>query len=186
MDEDFSQAEKEEVGRSAQRIADVIVESIELAKKSSNYATKMSRVRVARDNIELLKAEMARFDFMQIPNLGAIEWEIVQIEWAARDGKWVTIAEGNERGRAAEKAGDIDEALAEYEYLADMGAGSPLTYRRLAAIYKKLKKPEEEVRVLRAALKNVNQSNVEDFRWFIDRLANLAARPATNSSEDGD
>ena len=173
----------EEIGRSAQRIADIIVESIELAKKSSNYATKMSRVRVARDNIELLKAEMARFSFMQIPNLGAIEWEVVQIEWAARDAKWVTIAEGNERGRAAEKAGDIDEALAAYEFLADMGAGSPLTYRRLAAIYKKLKQPLEEIRVLRAGLKHVNQSNEADYTWFADRLAAMATRSSKQDDE---
>lgn len=74
-------------------------------------------------------------------------------------------------GQSLEKEGRIDEAIVEYERLLDVGVDTPFTYRRLVIIYSKRNEREEELRVLRAAIKNVPAQNSKHYQWFADRLA---------------
>ena len=55
----------------------------------------------------------------------------------------------NLEGRALEKAGRIDEAIALYESGVAGGTDTPNTYTRLRILYRKLKRPEDVERIRR-------------------------------------
>jgi hypothetical protein len=55
----------------------------------------------------------------------------------------------NVEGRALEKAGRIDEAIALYEYGVARGTDTPFTYTRLRILYRKLKRPDDVERIQR-------------------------------------
>lgn len=82
--------------------------------------------------------------------------------------------ESNETGYKLEKEGDIDGAIALYEWLLQQEVGTEFTYRRLAIIYRHRKQPKEEIRVLRAALKNVPQIKTKYYAWFTERMAKIS------------
>ena len=66
------------------------------------------------------------------------------------------------------------EVLDEHkDKLAEKGVDTPFTYRRLAIVYRKGKKREEEIRTIKAALNNIPKSNAKHDSWFEDRLAML-------------
>jgi hypothetical protein len=58
----------------------------------------------------------------------------------------------NVEGRALEKAGRVDEAIALYEYGVSGGTDTPATYTRLRVLYRKLKRPEDVERIKRLML----------------------------------
>ena len=49
----------------------------------------------------------------------------------------------------------------------------PFTYRRLAILYRRLKSSDDEIRVLKAALKNLPKSNRKHRDWFKSRLLKI-------------
>jgi len=53
----------------------------------------------------------------------------------------------NIEGRALEKAGRIDEAIALYESGVARGTDTPATYTRLRILYRKLKRPDDAERI---------------------------------------
>jgi hypothetical protein len=55
----------------------------------------------------------------------------------------------NVEGRALEKAGRIDKAIALYEYGVAAGTDTPFTYSRLRILYRKLKRPDDVERIKR-------------------------------------
>ena len=55
----------------------------------------------------------------------------------------------NIEGRALEKAGQIDEAVALYEYGVTRGTDTPATYKRLRVLYRRLKRSEDVERIKR-------------------------------------
>jgi hypothetical protein len=55
----------------------------------------------------------------------------------------------NIEGRALEKVGRIDEAIALYEYGVARGTDTPATYARLRILYRKLKRSEDVERIKR-------------------------------------
>lgn len=59
----------------------------------------------------------------------------------------------NVEGRALEKAGRIDEAVALYEYGVAGGTDTPFTYARLRILYGKLKRPDDVERIKRLMMK---------------------------------
>lgn len=165
-----SEAEMAAIAEATQRIADVVIESIKIAKSSVDAGTRLSRLRIAKENLDLVKAEAARFSFLRIPNLAGVELDIQQLEFEANRNLWSQMAIGNQKGIAAEAAGDVDVALAEYERLVDLRADTPHTYNRLAVIYRKLGKPEDEVRVIRAGLDNIAPIAVNHLQKLRERL----------------
>jgi len=76
-------------------------------------------------------------------------------------------------GRALEYAGDIAGAIAIYEAL--LTAGIPFTppYQRLAIIYRKAQRFDDEERVVRKALWRFSRGPAQ---WFILRLAKILAQ----------
>lgn len=63
------------------------------------------------------------------------------------------IVERNLKGRELEKRGDIEEAIRLYEQNVVDKADTPFPYNRLAIIYRKQKRLDDEIRVLEKAIK---------------------------------
>lgn len=156
---------------SAQRFVDVINESLKIANESKNADTKISRLDVAKSRLVDLKCLTNEYPFIELGQLSEVEQSIAEIEHEFHQAHYRESAEGNMRGQFLEKEGNIDEAVLVYERLLDKEVDTPFTYRRLAIIYSKRKEREEELRVLRAAIKNVPAENSGHYQWFAERLA---------------
>lgn len=75
----FSKADMEAVALCAQRISDLIYESMNIARTSRNPNTKISRLRFAKQKIEEIKHLAAKYPFLELPNLKKIETRFAQI-----------------------------------------------------------------------------------------------------------
>ena len=71
---------------------------------------------------------------------------------ATLDASWSDFAQRNNDGVAAEKSGDLTTAIVLYELNARDGFEGNHPYDRLAIIYRKLKRPTDEKRILQKAI----------------------------------
>lgn len=156
---------------SAQRLVEIINESLQIANDSKNAETKISRLDLAKERLDELKGLVKENPWIKIDQLSNVEQSISTLEWEFKQANYREAADGNMRGQALEKDGDVEEALLEYEKLLKQGVDTPFTYRRLAILYSKRKDRENELRVLGAALKNVPVENSKHYQWFAERLA---------------
>lgn len=156
---------------SAIRLVDVINESLKIANESRNADTKISRLEVAREKLAELKQLSSKHPSIQLTQLPQVEQSIEDLDTEFIQAQYREAADGNMRGEALEKDGKVDEAIQEYERQLEKGVDTPFTYRRLAIIYAKRKEHEDELRVLRAAIKNVPIENSAHYQWFAERLA---------------
>jgi tetratricopeptide (TPR) repeat protein len=156
---------------SAQRLVDVINESLKIANDSKNVDTKISRLDVAKQMLGRLKQLSTDHPFIELAQLPQVEQSIAELEREFIQAGYREAAEGNMRGQSLEKEGKLDEAILAYERLLEKGVDTPFTYRRLAIIYSKHKQRDDELRVLRAAIKNVPVENSNHYQWFAERLA---------------
>ena len=172
----YSERDIETIRTQAQRITDIINESLQIANESKNIETKLSRLNVATQNLNDLK-ELARdYPFITITSLDEVELAIANMSFEFTMKGYKSIADGNMHGSTLEKSGMIDEAIAQYENLLERKVDTPFTYRRLAILYKKRKQSEDELRAIRAALKNVPKSNAAHYAWFQERLLKRGER----------
>jgi len=169
----YSNNDIDVIGASAQRLVDVINESLKIANDSNNPETKLSRLSVAKNKLEDVKGLAARYSFLTITSLDEIEDVIAKLESDFMMSGLKEIANGNNAGEALEKEGKVEEAIAQYEILAEKGVDTPFTYRRLAILYRKGKKREDEIRTIKAALNNIPKSNAKHYSWFEDRLTKM-------------
>jgi tetratricopeptide (TPR) repeat protein len=70
------------------------------------------------------------------------------------------VCELNMQGIAYEKSGDIDSAILCYEENIKLRYAASHSYERLMAIYRRLKKVDEEIRVITVAIE-VQQKEIE-------------------------
>lgn len=77
--------------------------------------------------------------------------------------------QNNVRGIESEKNDDTEEAIAEYEKNVAAGFDGSHPYKRLAIIYRKQKRYDDEIRVLKAAVKVFSKNNTK-LEWFSERL----------------
>lgn len=159
------------VVNSVQRLVDIINESLKIANESNNADTKVSRLDVAKQKLNELKRLSEEHTFIQLTQLPQVEQSIEELDQEFMQAHYRTASEGNLRGQALEKEGNVDEAITEYERLLEKNVDTPFTYRRLAIIYSKRKERDEELRVLKAAIKNVPIENSSHYQWFAERLA---------------
>ncbi|MDP1859701.1 MAG: hypothetical protein Q8K82_13580 [Gemmatimonadaceae bacterium] len=110
----------------------------------------------------------------------------VEIEWPAtcisspeeiaamikQNAQAVKHARAITEARSLEYAGDLGGAMAIYERMLAAGTTDSQPYRRLAIRYAKAKRPDDEERVVRAALGRLHPGA---HRWFVLRLAKLLA-----------
>jgi tetratricopeptide (TPR) repeat protein len=156
-----------------QRHTDIINESLKIASESDVIETKLSRLGVAKDSLYKLKEYAAGYSFITIKQLSDVEAVIKNLELQFLVKNYKNIADGNEAGKALEAEGKIEDAIKQYEALAAENVDTPFTYRRLCILYKKLKKGEDELRVLNLAIQNIPSSNAAHLAWFADRKAKL-------------
>ncbi|TDY04201.1 hypothetical protein [Thiohalophilus thiocyanatoxydans] len=159
------------ISASAQRLVEIINESLKIANESKNADTKVSRLDVAKKRLEELKKLSNEHPFIKLTQLAQVEQSIAELEQEFLQAQYREAAEGNMRGQELEKEDNIDAAILEYERLLEEGVDTPFTYRRLAIIYSKRKETDEELRVLRAAIKNLPVENSTHYQWFAERLA---------------
>lgn len=169
----YSSSDINVVVECATRLVTVINESVKIATESSNPETKLSRLEVAKQKLIELKDLVATYDFLVLRSLAESEAILDGLSVEFAKAGYADICAGNLRGEQLEKEGRVDEAIAEYERLLAKGVDTPFTYRRLAILYKKLKRRGDELRVVRAALANVPQSNAQHFEWFSKRRSGL-------------
>lgn len=155
----------------AQRLVSVVNESLKIANESQNADTKVSRLDFAKQTLQELKQIEKECDFITLEQLPQVEKSIAELENEFSQAKYREAVDGNNQGQALEKDGKVNEAVLVYERLLKEGVDTPFTYRRLAIIYSKRKQREEELRVLRAAIKNVPVENSSHYQWFAERLS---------------
>lgn len=164
------------VAESAQSMVRVVNESMQIAESTGSLETKQSRVRVARESLEQLKAMRQRYPSLILQELEAVEAELLRLESEVQHCDYAAMADGNQKGQSLEKEGRVDEAVTVYERLLAQGVDTPFTYRRLAILYRKRKDAENEMRVLDAACQNVPSTNLKHHQWFVERREKLRTK----------
>lgn len=159
--------------RMAQRLAEVVNESLKLANESSVIETKLSRLSVAKDKLEDLKRLCAEHKYIKMLTLGDVEASIRLLELEFECAGYARLAQENARGESLEKSGDVDGAISTYEELVAQRTDTPFTYRRLCIIYKKLKRKDDEIRIINLALQNIPEQNAAHRAWFSERLVKI-------------
>jgi tetratricopeptide (TPR) repeat protein len=158
----------------AGRLADVVTDSLKLARDSHDAETKLSQLDVARTRLEELKAIADAHSWLSISSLEEAEREIVQLEESFELAGYRAAIEAKARGAALEQEGSVDAAIAVYESLLAELVEDPFAYRRLAILYRNRKQRDDELRVLKAAIRNVPRDNAKHYGWFAERLAKLS------------
>lgn len=172
----YSSSDINVVVECATRLVAIVNESLKIASESVNPDTKLSRLEVAKQKLAELNALAATYDFLSITSLAEVEALIDSLDVKFTQAGYADICAGNLCGEQLEKEGRIDEAITEYERLLVKGVDTPFTYRRLAILYKKLKRQDDELRVVRAALANISESNAQHYEWFSKRVFGLETK----------
>jgi hypothetical protein len=162
---------------SVQQTADELVGGISTtlieASQSTDVGTRKLHLASTRAEIRELKRLAPRCRVLRRADLEEVELQIRQIEKETQILEQRAVAERIKDGQDLEKRGLIKEAIAAYEKLAAKMVDTPFTYRRLAILYRKLKSSDDEIRVLKAALKNIPKSNRKHYDWFKTRLLKI-------------
>ena len=162
----YSSNDIDVVTSSAQRLVEIINES-------NNPETKISRLEVAKNKLSEIKELSKQYSFLNLTSLEEVESSIAELENEFLIAGYEEIASGNIAAEALEKEGKIEEAIIEYEKLASRKVDTPFTYRRLAILYRKGKKENDEIRIVQEALNNIPKYNAKHYSWFQDRLMKI-------------
>jgi hypothetical protein len=162
---------------SVQQTADELVDGISTtlteASKSTDIHARKLHLASTRAEIRELKRLAPRCRVLQRADLEEVELQFRQIEKETEILEQRATAKGIKDGQDLEKRGLIEEATATYERLVAKMVDTPLTYRRLAILYRKMKSSGDEMRILRAALRNIPKSNRKHRNWFRARLLKI-------------
>lgn len=143
------------------------------ASRSTNIATRKLHLASTWAEIRQLKRLAPRCRALRHANLEEVELHILEVEKETEILEQRAIAKRIKDGQDLERRGLITEAIAAYEKLVAKMANTPITYRRLAILYRKLNSSDDEVRVLQAALRNIPKSNRKHYDWFRARLLKI-------------
>lgn len=143
------------------------------ARKSTDIDTRKHHVASTRATILKLKRLSGRCHALRHVDLEQAEHRLLQIERETEILEQQAIARRNEDAQKLEKRGLIKEAIAVYEKLVAKMVDTPITYRRLAILYRKLKSWDDEIRILQGALSNIPKTNRKHYDWFEFRLLKI-------------
>jgi tetratricopeptide (TPR) repeat protein len=161
------------VKQTADELVGGISTALVKASKSTDIGTRKLHLASTRAEIRELKRLAPRCRVLQRADLEEVELRILQVEKETEILEQRAMAQRIKDGRDLEKRGLVNEAIAAYEKLVATMVNTPFTYRRLAILYRKLKSSDDEIRVLRAALKNIPKSNRKHYDWFRARLLQI-------------
>ena len=174
----YSSNDIDVVTSSAQRLVEIINESLTIANESNNPDTKISRLEVAKNKLSEIKELSEQYSFLTITSLNDVENSITELENEFLIAGYEEIVRVNITAEALEKEGEIEDAITEYEKLVTMKVDTPFTYRRLAILYRKGKQENNEIRIMIEALDNIPKSNSKHYSWFQDRLKKIKNKNA--------
>ena len=160
--------------QTAARLVELVNESMKIANESHNADTKVSRLEFAKKKLDELKGLAEKNPHINLTQLDLVESDIRTMEFEFQQAHYREAAEGNLKGQALEKEGKVDEAIQVYEQLLETEVDTPFTYRRLAILYRKKRSREDELRVLKAAIRNVPSANSTHYQWFAERLSKMS------------
>jgi tetratricopeptide (TPR) repeat protein len=160
--------------QTAERLVELVNESLKIANESHNADTKISRLEFAKKKLDELKRLVEENPHINLTQLELVESDIRTLEFEFQQAHYQEAAEGNLKGQALEKEGKADEAIRVYEQLLETEVDTPFTYRRLAILYRKKRSREDELRVLKAAIRNVPSANSSHYQWFAERLSKMS------------
>ena len=178
----YSDRDIQAISESANSIVRVFNDSLKIAHTTNNIDTKISRTQIAREKLSELEDMAAQYSFVSLPNLAKVEQDLAFVEKEISKGNYAQIAQDNLAAQELEKQGNVEAAIEIYEQLAADGTDTPFTYRRLAIIYSKQKRYDNELSVVEQALANIPKSNVGHYEWFQKRHAKALARSERTSS----
>ena len=162
---------------SVQQTADELVDGISTtlidASNTTDIGTRKLHLASTRAEIRELKRLAPKCRALHRAGLDEVEHQVLQIEKETEILEQRAVAKGIKDGQDLEKRGLIEEATAAYERLVAKMVDTPLTYRRLAILYRKMKSSGDEMRILRAALRNIPRSNRKHHDWFRARLLKI-------------
>ena len=158
------------VKQTAETLVNEITATLGAARESTDIGVRKLHLTSARADIRELKRLARRCRVLNDAELESMELQVRDIEKKTRIRERRVIARRVRQGRDLEKRGLIEQAIAVYEKLLTRMVDTPLTYRRLAILYRKLKSHDDEIRVLVAALSNIPESNRRHYDWFEARL----------------
>jgi tetratricopeptide (TPR) repeat protein len=161
------------VKQTADELVGEMITSLGAARESNDIGTRKLHIASTRTDLHRLKRLAGGCRELQQAELEEVELQILQIEKETEVLEQQTIAKRNRDGRHLEKRGLIKEAIAAYEKLVAKMVDSPFTYRRLAILYRKLSSIDDEIRILREALRNVPKSSRKHHDWFRARLQKI-------------
>jgi len=95
---EFSNADIQTVALCAQRIADIINESVKLARESKVLSTKLSRIGIAKQKVKEFKELVARYPFVEPTTLDTVEECIARMEVEFEQAGYLESAAQVERG----------------------------------------------------------------------------------------
>jgi arginine utilization protein RocB len=101
------------IGEIAQRLVDVINESLKIAADSANRETRASRLEVAKLKLREIKELASQYSFLTFQSLPEVERDIGILEQELEITDFRANVEANSCARQLEKAGSIDEATAQ-------------------------------------------------------------------------
>ena len=90
----WSKNDMSRVAESARRVAEVINESLKIAKESNNLDTKLSRL-WSRENLQIVKKLAVDYPFLTLESLQEVEQEITELKRNFEMAGYRFIAEGN-------------------------------------------------------------------------------------------
>jgi len=161
------------VKQTADELVGEINATLGTARKSTDIGSRKLHVASTRAEILQLKRLAGGCRELRHADLEEVELQILQIEKQTEILEQQAMAKRNQDGQDLEKRGLIKEAIAAYEKLVAKMVDTPFTYRRLAILYRKLKSFDDEIRVLREALRNIPKSNRKHHDWFKARLLKI-------------
>lgn len=152
----FSKQDIQVITDSAQRIGDVIHESMQIAGDSSNLETKISRLQVAKDKLKDLEQLMDEFPFIKAGNLKEVRRDLAKLESTIEPIASTYPIGAVEEVKHLKKEGRNREAIelllqcvkSMEENSKNLGGVAPWYYEQLAILYRKERKYEEEVEIL--------------------------------------
>jgi len=168
------------VKQTADELVCEIVTALGAASDFTDIGARKLHVASTRAEFLELKRLAGRCRVLQHAGLEEVELQTLQIEKETEILEKQAITKRNKDGQDLEKRGLIKEAIAAYEKLVAKMVDTPFIYRRLAILYRKLKSFDDEIRVLREALRNIPKSNRKHYDWFKVRLLKIErSAPAT-------
>ena len=167
---EFSQSDIDVIADSAQRLADVINESLKIAKETNNIDTKSSRLFLAKEKLKEVKEISNKYAFIKLGFLNDVEKEIEDLE-----------------SDLSELVAKINQSISEYKSYGEVEGRHYTNYVESVKQLKRENKYAEARKILLSLIDATeNEANNSAFGvapWYYEQLAIIYRKEKNYSSE---